>query len=226
MTPPCPTSVPTGFLSFYNARTKQLLHTFKAKFTQPVLPAFTVRGRRGWAVPGGLPAGGLSPPSPWQPPHPSRSPVPAGLVRQLPRHLGSAGAQRCEMSPETQQHGQQLQRQPALEPCPPRAPQARALNVPPQTPFSTCAALAGLCHPQSWGAAAPVAPPAEPPQLCATPTIAGTGLGTSPPPLRAASGLKNKLGCRCDVVVAGAWGAPRWRRGFLGVVVGAAPLFG
>ncbi|XP_065508638.1 fibronectin type III and SPRY domain-containing protein 1 isoform X2 [Caloenas nicobarica] len=31
-----------GFLSFYNARTKQLLHTFKAKFTQPVLPAFTV----------------------------------------------------------------------------------------------------------------------------------------------------------------------------------------
>uniref|UniRef100_A0A674KFE4 Fibronectin type III and SPRY domain containing 1 n=1 Tax=Terrapene triunguis TaxID=2587831 RepID=A0A674KFE4_9SAUR len=31
-----------GFLSFYNARTKQLLHTFKAKFTQPVLPAFMV----------------------------------------------------------------------------------------------------------------------------------------------------------------------------------------
>ncbi|XP_073180220.1 fibronectin type III and SPRY domain-containing protein 1 isoform X2 [Lepidochelys kempii] len=31
-----------GFLSFYNAQTKQLLHTFKAKFTQPVLPAFMV----------------------------------------------------------------------------------------------------------------------------------------------------------------------------------------
>ncbi|XP_019412545.1 PREDICTED: fibronectin type III and SPRY domain-containing protein 1 isoform X3 [Crocodylus porosus] len=31
-----------GFLSFYNAKTKQLLHTFKAKFTQPVLPAFMV----------------------------------------------------------------------------------------------------------------------------------------------------------------------------------------
>nr|KAF6401029.1 fibronectin type III and SPRY domain containing 1 [Rousettus aegyptiacus] len=31
-----------GLLSFYNARTKQLLHTFKAKFTQPLLPAFTV----------------------------------------------------------------------------------------------------------------------------------------------------------------------------------------
>uniref|UniRef100_A0A8B9ZGV9 Fibronectin type III and SPRY domain containing 1 n=1 Tax=Anas platyrhynchos TaxID=8839 RepID=A0A8B9ZGV9_ANAPL len=30
------------FLSFYNARTKQLLHTFKARFTQPVLPAFMV----------------------------------------------------------------------------------------------------------------------------------------------------------------------------------------
>uniref|UniRef100_K7G617 Fibronectin type III and SPRY domain containing 1 n=1 Tax=Pelodiscus sinensis TaxID=13735 RepID=K7G617_PELSI len=33
---------PEGFLSFYNARTKQLLHTFKARFTQPVLPAFMV----------------------------------------------------------------------------------------------------------------------------------------------------------------------------------------
>uniref|UniRef100_A0A670Z3Q1 Fibronectin type III and SPRY domain-containing protein 1 n=1 Tax=Pseudonaja textilis TaxID=8673 RepID=A0A670Z3Q1_PSETE len=31
-----------GFLSFYNAKTKQLLHTFRAKFTQPVLPAFMV----------------------------------------------------------------------------------------------------------------------------------------------------------------------------------------
>ncbi|GAB5567559.1 fibronectin type III and SPRY domain-containing protein 1 [Prionailurus iriomotensis] len=31
-----------GLLCFYNARTKQLLHTFKAKFTQPLLPAFTV----------------------------------------------------------------------------------------------------------------------------------------------------------------------------------------
>nr|XP_012624722.1 fibronectin type III and SPRY domain-containing protein 1 isoform X2 [Microcebus murinus] len=31
-----------GLLSFYNARTKQVLHTFKAKFTQPLLPAFTV----------------------------------------------------------------------------------------------------------------------------------------------------------------------------------------
>ncbi|KAK2087071.1 Fibronectin type III and SPRY domain-containing protein 1 [Saguinus oedipus] len=32
-----------GLLSFYNARTKQVLHTFKAKFTQPLLPAFTER---------------------------------------------------------------------------------------------------------------------------------------------------------------------------------------
>ncbi|KAG7456881.1 hypothetical protein MATL_G00240520 [Megalops atlanticus] len=31
-----------GVLSFYNARTKQLIHTFRAKFTQPVLPAFMV----------------------------------------------------------------------------------------------------------------------------------------------------------------------------------------
>nr|XP_051699542.1 fibronectin type III and SPRY domain-containing protein 1-like [Oryctolagus cuniculus] len=37
-----------GLLSFYNTRTKQLLHTFKAKFTQPLLPAFTVV----WQLPG------------------------------------------------------------------------------------------------------------------------------------------------------------------------------
>ncbi|XP_043575354.1 FSD1-like protein isoform X8 [Chiloscyllium plagiosum] len=31
-----------GHVSFYNADTKQLLHTFKTKFTQPVIPAFMV----------------------------------------------------------------------------------------------------------------------------------------------------------------------------------------
>ncbi|MBN3285998.1 FSD1 protein, partial [Polyodon spathula] len=31
-----------GLLSFYNSQTKQLLHTFKTKFTQPVVPAFMV----------------------------------------------------------------------------------------------------------------------------------------------------------------------------------------
>ncbi|KAJ1085239.1 hypothetical protein NDU88_005372 [Pleurodeles waltl] len=31
-----------GYLSFYNARTKQLLHTFRTRFTQPVVPAFMV----------------------------------------------------------------------------------------------------------------------------------------------------------------------------------------
>ncbi|XP_038843374.1 FSD1-like protein isoform X3 [Salvelinus namaycush] len=30
----------SGQLSFYNAETKQLIHTFKAKFSQPVVPAF------------------------------------------------------------------------------------------------------------------------------------------------------------------------------------------
>lgn len=30
-------------LSFYNAKTKQLMHTFKTKFQQPVIPAFMVR---------------------------------------------------------------------------------------------------------------------------------------------------------------------------------------
>lgn len=40
---PCRSALHPGLMSFYNARTKQLLHTFKAKFTQPLLPAFTVR---------------------------------------------------------------------------------------------------------------------------------------------------------------------------------------
>ncbi|KAL4634730.1 fibronectin type III and SPRY domain-containing protein 1 [Arapaima gigas] len=31
-----------GILSFYNARTKQLIHTFRTKFLQPVVPAFMV----------------------------------------------------------------------------------------------------------------------------------------------------------------------------------------
>uniref|UniRef100_A0A8C7Z0S9 Fibronectin type III and SPRY domain-containing protein 1 n=1 Tax=Oryzias sinensis TaxID=183150 RepID=A0A8C7Z0S9_9TELE len=31
-----------GILSFYNAKTKQLMHTFKTKFQQPVIPAFMV----------------------------------------------------------------------------------------------------------------------------------------------------------------------------------------
>ncbi|XP_075467469.1 fibronectin type III and SPRY domain-containing protein 1 isoform X2 [Ascaphus truei] len=31
-----------GFLSFYNATNKQMLHTFRARFTQPLLPAFMV----------------------------------------------------------------------------------------------------------------------------------------------------------------------------------------
>ncbi|MBN3298683.1 FSD1 protein, partial [Amia calva] len=31
-----------GLLSFYNAKTKQLIHTFRTKFTQPVVPAFMV----------------------------------------------------------------------------------------------------------------------------------------------------------------------------------------
>lgn len=34
-----------GVLSFYNAKTKQLMHSFKTKFQQPVIPAFMVRVR-------------------------------------------------------------------------------------------------------------------------------------------------------------------------------------
>ncbi|TSL28304.1 FSD1-like protein [Bagarius yarrelli] len=37
-----------GQLSFYNAETKQLLHSFKTKFTQPVVPAFMVSA--GWTL--------------------------------------------------------------------------------------------------------------------------------------------------------------------------------
>ncbi|XP_029470366.1 fibronectin type III and SPRY domain-containing protein 1 [Rhinatrema bivittatum] len=33
---------PEGHLSFYNAKTKQLLHSFRTRFMQPVLPAFMV----------------------------------------------------------------------------------------------------------------------------------------------------------------------------------------
>ncbi|XP_026882061.2 fibronectin type III and SPRY domain-containing protein 1 isoform X1 [Electrophorus electricus] len=35
-----------GTLCFYNARSKALMHTFRTKFQQPVIPAFMVRGSR------------------------------------------------------------------------------------------------------------------------------------------------------------------------------------
>lgn len=41
--------------------------------------------------------------------------LPTGLVRQLPRVLGAAGAQLCQKPPEAEQHHQQLQRQPDLD---------------------------------------------------------------------------------------------------------------
>ncbi|XP_075759140.1 fibronectin type III and SPRY domain-containing protein 1 isoform X2 [Pelodiscus sinensis] len=49
---------------------------------------------------------------------------PEGLVRQLPRLLGTAGAQHCQMPPETKQRHQQLQRQPDLDTHDLRAQQA------------------------------------------------------------------------------------------------------
>lgn len=33
----------SGVLSFYNSKSKQLMHSFKTKFPQPVIPAFMVR---------------------------------------------------------------------------------------------------------------------------------------------------------------------------------------
>ncbi|XP_064429226.1 fibronectin type III and SPRY domain-containing protein 1 isoform X1 [Mirounga angustirostris] len=99
-----------GLLSFYNARTKQLVHTFKAKFTQPVLPAFTVRtlprrgGERwGWGL-----ALLLRSPAPLTGP---RSP---GVVRQLPGDDRPAGPQLCALPAEAGQCHQQLQHQPHL----------------------------------------------------------------------------------------------------------------
>lgn len=96
-------SATTGLLSFYNARTKQLLHTFKAKFTQPLLPAFTVGlpqpgdGSGGWALRHGL-----------------SLPLLPGVVWQLPRDHRPAGAQLCALPAEARKCHQQLQHQPQL----------------------------------------------------------------------------------------------------------------
>uniref|UniRef100_H3A1C3 Fibronectin type III and SPRY domain-containing protein 1 n=1 Tax=Latimeria chalumnae TaxID=7897 RepID=H3A1C3_LATCH len=53
-----------GHLAFYNATTKQLLHSFKVKFTQPVLPAFMV-SVKSLLLPGG-----------WEPPPPPKPSTP------------------------------------------------------------------------------------------------------------------------------------------------------
>lgn len=103
---PCPSALHSGLLSFYNARTKQLLHTFKAKFTQPLLPAFTVRSPPwpgvGVALDAGFAEPLLSPPY---------SP---GLVWQLPGDDRPTGPQLRALPAEARQCHQQLQHQPHL----------------------------------------------------------------------------------------------------------------
>lgn len=113
-----------GVLSFYNAKTKQLMHTFKTKFQQPVIPAFMVRKKyrfdsivilRCWCRPRGI----------------GRTNVEgkgfacrfrlvivlsAGVERQFFSGDGPAGSQRGAEQPEEKQH-QQLQRQPHLDPA-------------------------------------------------------------------------------------------------------------
>lgn len=126
---------------------------------------------------------------------------PPGLVWQLPRLLGPAGAQRCEMPPETQQRGQQLHGQPALRA--PATPRGRALNVPitppshnhnpPLTPshsvLATFRALGGR-----WGMSAPPQTltvcwvgvlghlwPSGPSPMCAPPPTLAQGRARCPP---------------------------------------------
>lgn len=133
MIEPClavtPADLCAGVLSFYNAKTKQLMHSFKTKFPQPVIPAFMVRVRAVYphyitllcfssfefSCDDALP--------------------PAGVERQLLGGDGPAGPQRgAERSEEKQQH-QQLQRQPHLDtPAPPRSPPPR----PPTRSLACC----------------------------------------------------------------------------------------
>lgn len=111
----CPSALYPGLLSFYNARTKQLLHTFKAKFTQPLLPAFTVRpppwsGIGGLALDAGIAA------------EPLFSPLcPPGLVWQFPGDNRPSGPQLCALPAEARQCHQQLQHQPHLGSAPSQA---------------------------------------------------------------------------------------------------------
>lgn len=137
---------PAGLLSFYNARTRQLLHTFKAKFTQPLLPAFTVRALRG----GGRGRGrGRGWPCSSACQHPLTGHWSPGVVRQLPGDDRPAGPQLCALPAEAGQCHQQLQHQPHLggrAACParlslrsPPLPHPQALVVSAATLFSLAA---------------------------------------------------------------------------------------
>lgn len=106
-------SLHPGLLSFYNARTKQLLHTFKAKFTQPLLPAFTVR-LSFFSLSLGQACDGLPLLCPLAPAHPSSLSLCPGVVWQLPCDHGPPGPQLRTLLAEARQHHQQFQHQPHL----------------------------------------------------------------------------------------------------------------
>jgi len=96
-----------GVLSFFNAKTKQLMHTFKTKFQQPVVPAFMVRKLSVM----------------WQKTlsfceilNGCRCAPPAGVERKFLSSDGPAGSQCGAERPEEEQRHQQLQRQPHLGP--------------------------------------------------------------------------------------------------------------
>lgn len=115
------TAFSPGVLSFYNAKTKQLMHTFKTKFQQPVIPAFMVRIYFSecffknpqmfcfWT---------------WPPDHVL---PPAGVERQLLGSDRAAGSQRGAKWAEEKQRHQQLQRQPHLDSVPLGQPRTQSL---------------------------------------------------------------------------------------------------
>lgn len=132
-----PTDFSPGALSFYNAKTKQLMHTFKTKFQQPVIPAFMVRKAFCVCLQNNtLLLCSLKTSTPWNVlivAHVTKTektwmeiavwsfkmPVdvlpPAGVEWQFFSSDRPAGSQHGAKWPEEKQRHQQLQRQPHLE---------------------------------------------------------------------------------------------------------------
>lgn len=106
-----------GVLSFYNAKTKQLMHTFKTKFQQPVIPAFMVRNIYLKAFTQLLSKGMLCQFFDVFVPKLAVDVLPpAGVEWQFLSSDGPAGSQCGAKRPEEEQWHQQLQRQSHLDP--------------------------------------------------------------------------------------------------------------
>lgn len=104
------TAFSSGVLSFYNAKTKQLMHTFKTKFQQPVIPAFMVRihfSECFFKNPQTFRRFAFELPDHVLPP--------AGVEWQLLGSDWTAGSQHGAKWAEEKQRHQQLQRQPHLD---------------------------------------------------------------------------------------------------------------